>query len=78
MAELLESLPLRRDERYDVALALGEALGNAYDHAGGVGCILTVQAYGDRVVLEVLDRGVGYSIDGASEPVARGLKTPSF
>ena len=79
VAELLESLPLRRDERYDVALALGEALGNAYDHAGGVGCILTVQAYGDRVVLEVLDRGAGYSIDGASEPVAseergRGIK----
>jgi anti-sigma regulatory factor (Ser/Thr protein kinase) len=70
---------LRRDERYDVALALGEALGNAYDHAAGVGCILTVQAYGDRVVLEVLDRGAGYSIDGASEPVAseergRGIK----
>ena len=79
IAELLESLPLRRDERYDVALASGEALGNAYDHAGGVGCILTVQAYGDRVVLEVLDRGAGYSIDGASEPVAseergRGIK----
>mgnify|MGYP002951588165 CR=1 FL=1 len=79
VAELLESLPLRRDERYDVALALGEALGNAYDHAGGVGCVLTVQAYGDRVVLEVLDRGAGYSIDGASEPVAseergRGIK----
>ena len=33
IAELLESLPLRRDERYDVALASGEALGNAYDHA---------------------------------------------
>lgn len=79
VAELLESLPLRRDERYDVALALGEALGNAYDHAGGVSCILTVQAYGDRVVLEVLDRGAGYSIDGASEPVTseergRGIK----
>ncbi len=79
VAELLESLPLRRDERYDVALATGEALGNAYDHAGGVGCILTVQAYGDRVVLEVVDRGAGYSIDDSSEPVAseergRGIK----
>ena len=79
IAELLESLPLRRDERYDVALASGEALGNAYDHAGGIGCVLTVQAYGDRVVVEVLDRGAGYSIDGASEPVAseergRGIK----
>ena len=31
IAELLESLPLRRDECYDVALASGEALGNAYD-----------------------------------------------
>ena len=79
IAELLESLPLRRDERYDVALASGEALGNAYDHAGGIGCVLTVQAYGDRVVVEVLDRGAGYSIDETSEPVAseergRGIK----
>lgn len=79
IAELLESLPLRRDERYDVALASGEALGNAYDHAGGIGCILTVQAYGDRVVIEVVDRGAGYSIDGSSEPVTteergRGIK----
>ena len=54
IAELLESLPLRRDERYDVALASGEALGNAYDHAGGIGCVLTVQAYGDRVVVEAV------------------------
>ena len=79
IAELLESLPLRRDERYDVALASGEALGNAYDHADGIGCILTVQAYGDRVVIEVVDRGAGYSIDGSSEPVTteergRGIK----
>lgn len=79
IAELLESLPLRRDERYDVALASGEALGNAYDHAGGIGCVLTVQAYSDRVVVEVLDRGAGYSIDETSVPVAseergRGIK----
>ena len=80
IAELLESLPLRRDERYDVALASGEALGNAYDHAGGIGCVLTVQAYGDRVVVEVLDRWVpAILIDETSEPVAseergRGIK----
>lgn len=54
IAELLESLPLRRDERYDVALASGEALGNAYDHAGGIGCVLTVQAYAIALWLRCL------------------------
>ncbi len=79
IAELLESLPLRRDERYDVALASGEALGMPMTMPAVSGAVLTVQAYGDRVVVEVLDRGAGYSIDGASEPVAseergRGIK----
>ena len=55
VVELLEALPLGRDAVYDTALAAGEALGNAYDHAGAAGCMLNVRAYEDRVVIEVCD-----------------------
>lgn len=66
--ELLEGLPLSREACYDTALAAGEALGNAYDHADGVGCVLNVRAYGDRVVIEVCDCGEGYEIADNEEP----------
>ena len=71
VASLLEELPLSRDERYDVALATGEALGNAYDHAGGTGCVLTVRAYRDRVVIEVVDGGAGYALAADEVPDER-------
>ena len=79
VAGLLEELPLSRDERYDVALATGEALGNAYDHAGGTRCVLTVRAYRDRVVIEVVDGGAGYSlaadeVPDEQEERGRGIK----
>lgn len=79
VSELLEPLPLARDARYDMALAAGEALGNAYDHAAGVGCVLTVRAYSDRVVVEVVDGGAGFAIDATevpeeSEERGRGIK----
>ncbi len=35
VAETLSSLSLPRDTIYDLVLALGEALGNAFDHGGG-------------------------------------------
>ena len=66
--ELLEGLPLSREACYDTALAAGEALGNAYDHADGAGCVLNVRAYGDRVVIEVCDCGEGYEIADNEEP----------
>ena len=62
VVELLETLPLGRDAVYDTALAAGEALGNAYDHAGAAGCMLNVRAYEDRVVIEVCDCGGGFEI----------------
>lgn len=68
VAGLLEELPLSRDDRYDVALATGEALGNAYDHAAGTHCVLTVRAYRDRVVVEVVDGGAGFSIAADEVP----------
>lgn len=80
VAYLLESLPVTRDERFDMALAAGEALSNAYDHAdNGCGCMVSVYAYADRVVIEVRDCGCGYEISSTDEPVAseqrgRGIK----
>lgn len=79
VVELLETLPLGRDAVYDTALAAGEALGNAYDHAGAAGCVLNVRAYEDRVVIEVCDCGGGFEIApdedvAESEERGRGIK----
>lgn len=79
IADMLSTLPLGREECFDTALAAGEALSNAYDHAGGCGCILTVHAYPDRVVIEVCDEGCGFEVASDEEPVAseergRGIK----
>lgn len=79
VVELLGTLPLGRDAVYDTALAAGEALGNAYDHAGAAGCVLNVRAYEDRVVIEVCDCGGGFEIApdedvAESEERGRGIK----
>ena len=69
VAEMLSSLPLSRDDCFDTALAAGEALSNAYDHADDAcGCTMTVHAYADRVVIEVRDCGCGYEIAPGEEP----------
>ena len=79
VSELLATLPMTADARFDTALAAGEALSNAFDHAGGVGCSMTVQAYPDRVVIEVRDGGAGFELSAdqeieASEERGRGIK----
>lgn len=69
IAELLGGLPLSRDDCFDTALAAGEALSNAYDHAcGSKGSTMTVIAYTDRVVIEVRDCGCGFEIADGEEP----------
>ena len=69
LVDMLSALPLSRDDCFDTALAAGEALSNAYDHAcGACGCTLTVHAYADRVVIEVRDCGRGYEIAPDEEP----------
>lgn len=68
VVELLESVPMARDACFDVALAVSEALGNAYDHALAEGGVLSVRAYDDRVVIEVTDCGEGYEIAPDEEP----------
>ena len=79
LVELLRDLPLTNDAAYDTALAAGEALGNAYDHAGGASCVMNVRAYRDRVVIEVCDGGCGFELAPDEEPAAseergRGIK----
>lgn len=80
VADLVSALPMDGSERFDLALAAGEALSNAYDHANGAaGCMLMVIAYPDRVVVEVRDCGSGYQIEDDEEPSeseerGRGIK----
>lgn len=69
IAELLESLPLTREERFDMALAGGEALSNAYDHAKAHTIACSIRAYADRVVLEVTDDGTGFDMRPDDAPV---------
>ena len=80
VAELLGTLPLSRDDCFDTALAVGEALSNAYDHAcGGVGSSMTIAAYADRVVVDVRDCGCGSRsllTRSAREPRARTGHSP--
>ena len=79
---LCEGLPLKADEVFDLTLAVGEALGNAVDHAGERGVLVTVAAYADRVVVDVADCGQGFSLGrtrGCREAAAdaergRGIK----
>ncbi len=79
VVELLEGLSMSADARYDTALAASEALGNAYDHACGAGCVMNIRAYQDRVVIEICDCGCGFEIAADEDPEeseerGRGIK----
>ena len=71
VGELLESLDLPRDMVFDLTLALGEALGNAFDHGSGETgegrVTVTVSLYNDRIVMEVTDCGCGCSFEDGDE-----------
>lgn len=62
LGNLLARLPLSADQRFDVMLAVGEAMGNAVDHAGGQDVLVTVSSYPDRVVVDVTDYGAGMEL----------------
>lgn len=77
--DVLNEVPMDRDGRFDLTLAVSEALGNVYDHAGAAGSVMRIRAYADRVMVEVSDRGAGYSIASdetpeQSEERGRGIK----
>ncbi len=74
-------LSLPENTVYDLVLALGEALGNAFDHGtdpkrDDAMITVTVSVYSDRIVMEVNDCGSGCSFkEGDALPVmtdARG------
>ena len=68
MAQLLSRTDLTADEVFDLTLAGGEALGNAVDHAGAEGVLLTMSVYPDRVIVEVTDCGEGFELAADEEP----------
>jgi serine/threonine-protein kinase RsbW len=85
IASILQALQLPRSTAYDLVLALGEALGNAFDHGGGSegeegDVSATVSVYSDRLVMEVNDCGAGIAYnqgDELPEPTnerGRGIK----
>lgn len=64
----MQPLPFTSDQKFDIELALGEALGNAIDHACEKGVLTTVSSYSDRIVIDVSDCGDGFSISDDEEP----------
>ena len=85
VAQMLASLNLSRETTYDLVLALGEALGNAFDHGGGSqgedgSVTVSVSVYRDRIVMEVNDRGcgcsyrVGDALPAPTETRGRGIR----
>lgn len=79
VSEMLGDVAMCDEARFDTALAAGEALSNAYDHADGAGSVLSVRVYSDRIVVEVLDRGCGFELAPdadveASEERGRGIR----
>lgn len=68
VCETLEPLGIPEATRFDIRVAVGEALSNAIRHGSPQGegdtVEITVSAYPDRVALRVLDRGEGF--DGES------------
>lgn len=70
VSRLLDRLPLSDDARFDLGLAIGEAVGNAVDHAQGT-ALVSVSCYADRVVVDVTDCGGGFELaegERAPEP----------
>lgn len=79
LAELLGSLSLGEQGIFDMVLAVGEALGNAFDHAfadcvhhlqdeDDLQVVVTIHAYEDRVIVEVSDSGKGCVITEGTLP----------
>lgn len=67
VAKLLDRMPLSYDESFDLGLAVGEAMGNAVDHAEGCS-LVEVACYPDRAVVEVSDCGEGFSASAGRAP----------
>ena len=64
----LSRVGLTPDELFDLTLAVGEAVGNAVDHACCECAAISLACYADRVVVDVTDCGCGFD---AREVAAR-------
>ena len=73
VGELLARMPFSQDEAFDMGLAVGEAMGNAVDHADGCSLVEVAQ-YPDRAVVVVTDCGEGFSAEKADGPVEAGAE----
>jgi anti-anti-sigma factor len=82
VCDIIAPLGFPESSLFDIKVALGEALANAIRHgrpAAGEGEVrVRVSAYGDRVMLEVMDSGVGFdgthsSSDDLYAPNGRGI-----
>lgn len=56
----LSYVGLTPDELFDLTLAVGEAMGNAVDHACCECSVISMACYADRVVVDVTDCGCGF------------------
>lgn len=69
VSELLDRMPFSSDDAFDMKLAVGEAIGNAVDHADGCSLVEVAQ-YPDRAVVVVTDCGEGFSSPDSPLPAS--------
>ena len=67
VGELIDRMRFSRDDAFDLGLAVGEAMGNAVDHAEGCS-LVDVACFADRAVIEVSDCGDGFTPGDVSLP----------
>ena len=73
VGELIDRMPFSHDDAFDLGLAVGEAMGNAVDHADGCS-LVDVACYADRAVIEVSDCGDGFEPSDAAQPVSEAAE----
>ncbi|OFK23351.1 anti-sigma factor antagonist [Olsenella sp. HMSC062G07] len=66
----LSRVGMDSDCLFDLMLTVGEAIGNAIDHAAGECALVVLACYEDRVVIDVTDCGCGFELR-AGEAVPR-------
>lgn len=66
ISAILRSSSLEDADVFDMVLAVGEALGNAFDHGssrdGSTRVYISIVSYDDRIVIEVTDCGCGVEV----------------
>lgn len=63
--DVLNDIQCSDDMRFDMMLAIGEAMGNVADHAHSDCAMVQISVYADRVAMDVSDCGQGFALDNA-------------